>query len=272
MEQFLCVELLLGKEKLKRIHKGSVTVIGLGAVGSYAVEALARAGVGRLRLVDFDRIKPSNLNRHILALHSTMGSSKAGLAAERVRDINPSCEVEGLDLFAAAESLDRILDPRPDLVVDAIDSMNPKAQLLAACYRKKVAVISSMGAATRVNPLAIRTADLFDTKFCPLARRLRSMLKEEGVGRGIMCVYSEEPRNLAAVDVENRAAEDDYKRGRKRSKLGSLPTITGIFGLTLAHSALEMLCGGFVKPHDGVSKKEVAHVYRKRVQGVRDKG
>lgn len=260
MDQFLCVELLLGKERLKKIHKSSVTVIGLGAVGSYAVEALARAGVGRLRLVDFDKIKPSNMNRHILALRSTMGRSKAGLAGERVRDINPGCAVETLELFAAAESLDRILEPRPDLVVDAIDSMNPKTELLSACYHKKIPVISSMGAATRVNPFALRTADLFDTKFCPLARQLRAKLKQEGVGRGIMCVFSEEPRNLGAVDAENKAAEDDYERGRKRSKLGSLPTITGIFGLTLAHSALEMLCGGFA-----VKKEEVAHVHHKRV-------
>lgn len=251
MEQFLCVELLLGNERLGRIRAGFVTVVGIGAVGSYAVEALARAGVGRLRLVDFDTIKPSNMNRHILALRSTIGRSKAELAAERVRDINPACEVEALRTFAAEESLDAILEPRPGLVIDAIDSMNPKTQLLAACYRRKIPVISSMGAATRVNPFAIRTADLFDTRFCPLARRLRTTLKKEGVGRGIMCVFSEEERNVRAVDPSNKAGEDEYKRGRPRSKLGSLPTITGIFGLTLAHSALEMLCGGFGARHPG---------------------
>jgi len=245
MDQFLCVELLIGKEKLKKIHKASVTVVGLGAVGSYAVEALARAGVGKLRLVDFDKIKPSNLNRHIYALRSTIGRSKVELAAHRIADINPSCKVEAMECFAAEESLDHILNNKPDLVIDAIDSMNPKTQLISACYHKKMPIISSMGAATRVDPLALRVADLFDTRCCPIAKQLRGKLKKEGVGRGVICVYSEELKNPGAVDASNKASEDDYKRGRPRSKLGSLPTITGIFGLTIAHTALEILCGGF---------------------------
>lgn len=245
MEQFLCVELLLGKEKLKKIRKAKVTVVGLGAVGSYAVEALTRGGVGHLRLVDFDKIKTSNLNRHIYALRSTIGKSKAELAAHRVKDINPACSVEAMECFAAEESLDDILGNKPDLVIDAIDSMTPKARLIAACYHKKIPIISSMGAATRVDPLALRVADLFDTRCCPLARQLRGKLKKAGVGRGVVCVYSEELKNPGAVDASNQAGEDDYKRGRPRSKLGSLPTITGIFGLTVAHTALGVLCGGF---------------------------
>lgn len=247
MEQFLCVELLIGREKAKKLRASSVTVIGLGAVGSYAAEALARAGVGSLRLVDFDTIKPSNLNRHIYALRSTIGQAKVDLGRQRIHDINPSCRVEPLRLFASADTMDAILDNKPDLVIDAIDSLNPKAQVLMACRNKGVPVISSMGAATRVDPFAVKTSDLLDTKCCPLAKRLRIKLKKEGVGRGIRCVYSDELRNVAAVDVENAFSEDDYKRGRKRSKLGSLPTITGIFGLIVAHKAIETLCGGFGK-------------------------
>jgi len=245
MDQYLCLRLLLGDKKLAKVQGAYVTVIGLGAVGSYAVEALARIGVGRLRLVDIDDIRPSNLNRNILALHSTVGRPKVELSKERVLDINPSCEVEALRAFAAVESADALLDPRPDLVIDAIDAMTPKAQLLAACYKKKIPVISSMGAATRVDPLAVRTADLFDTQLCPLARQLRKKMRKENVGRGILCVYSEEPGNLKAIDKEHEKNEDVFKRGRKRPKLGSLPTITGIFGLTLAHIAIEKLCGGF---------------------------
>lgn len=247
MEQFLCIELLIGREKLQKLRSSSVTVIGLGAVGSYATEALARAGVGHLRLVDFDKIKPSNLNRHIYALRSTIGTPKVELASQRIRDINPSCKVEALQLFAAAETMDIILDNAPDLVIDAIDSLNPKAQVLKACYGKAIPVISSMGAATRVDPFSIRTSDLFDTKCCPLAKHLRIKLKKEGISRGIRCVYSDELRNLDAVDVESAFSEDEYKRGRKRSKLGSLPTITGIFGLIVGHKAIETLCGGFTK-------------------------
>lgn len=245
MEQFLCIELLLGKEKLRKLRESSVTIIGLGAVGCYATEALARAGVGTLRLVDFDKIKPSNLNRHILALRSTIGTPKAALAARRVRDINPSCKVEAMEAFAASDTIDAILDNKPDLVIDAVDSLNPKSQILRACYERKLPVIASMGAATRVEPFSIRTADLLDTRCCPLAKRLRIKLKKEGIGRGILCVYSDELRNLRAVDTKNEASEDDYRRGRKRSKLGSLPTITGIFGLVVAHKAIEILCGGF---------------------------
>ncbi len=247
MEQFLCIELLLGKEKVKKLRDATVTIIGVGAVGSYAAEALARAGVGKLRLVDFDKIKPSNLNRHILALRSTIGKPKAALAEERIHDINPSCHVEALEVFAAVETIDRVLDNKPDLVIDAIDSLNPKSQVLKACYEKGIRVISSMGAATRVEPFSIKAGDLMDTKCCPLAKRLRIKLKKEGVGRGIHCVYSDELRNLEAVDTAPAVSEDDYDRGRKRTKLGSLPTITGIFGLTVAHRAIEILCGGFKK-------------------------
>lgn len=247
MEQFFCIELLIGKEKLKKLRSSSVTIIGLGAVGSYCVEALARAGVGSLRLVDFDKVKPSNLNRHILALRSTIGKSKAQLASQRVLDINPSCKVEAVEAFAAKESIDQLLDNRPDLVIDAIDSMSPKTEVLKACYEKKIPVVSSMGAATRTDPFTIRYADLMDTTHCPLARGLRVKLKKAHVGRGITCVYSTEERNLSAIDLKNSIGEDDYKRGRKRSKLGSLPTITGIFGLVIAHRAIEMLCGGFKK-------------------------
>lgn len=247
MGQFSCIELLIGRERSKKLRDSSVTVIGLGAVGSYAAEALARAGVGHLRLIDFDKIKPSNLNRHIYALHSTIGTPKAELAKERIRDINPSCVVEALQLFAAAETMDAILNNSPDLVVDAIDSLNPKAQVLKACYEKGVPVISSMGASTRLDPFAIKISDLLDTKCCPLAKRLRIKLKKEGIGRGIRCVYSDEIRNLGAVDVDNALSEDEYKRGRKRSKLGSLPTITGIFGFVIGHKAIETLCGGFEK-------------------------
>ncbi|MEI8176774.1 MAG: tRNA threonylcarbamoyladenosine dehydratase [Candidatus Omnitrophota bacterium] len=248
MEQFICLELLVGKENLKKVRCSRIVVIGLGAVGSYVVEALARFGVGNLRLVDFDLIKESNLNRHLHALTSTIGRSKAALAKERVLDINPRCNVEALEIFAAADSIDRILEGKPDLVIDAIDSLNPKAQVLSACYEKGIRVISSMGAATRTEPFMLRTGDLYDTRNCPLAKRLRGLLKKKGVGRGIICISSEETRNMDAIDTEGVVpSEDEYLRGRRRKKMGSLPTITGIFGLLVAHVALDMLCGGLRK-------------------------
>ena len=261
MEQYLCIELLLGKEKLKKLHDSFVTVIGLGAVGSYATEALARAGVGRLRLVDFDIIKPTNINRHIYALHSTVGKHKVALGKERIHGINPACKVEALELFAADDSMDRIFDETPNLVIDAIDSMTPKSQVLAACQRRGIPVISSMGAAMRTDPFAIKTADLFDTKGCPLAQCMRQKLRKEGIGRGIFCVYSDQPKLRAFAPPEIAEAEMTYDRGRKRNKLGSLPTVTGMFGLIVGHCAIEYLSGGF--RHEKDASGNIRHLNRK---------
>ena len=241
MERFLCTELLLGKEKLKKLHESSVTVIGLGAVGSYCVEALARSGIGAVRLVDFDDIKPTNLNRHLYAFTSTIGRKKAEIAGERIHDINPSCKVETLEVFASDETFDMILDNKPDVVIDAIDSLNPKTQLLAACHTRKIPLISCMGAAMRTDPFSVKTGDLFDIKGCPLASRIRKKLRKKGIESGIFCVYSGQKPKTAVSENKIVLSEREYERGRKRKKLGSLSTVTGIFGLAVAHCAIELL-------------------------------
>ena len=243
-EQFRRIELLLGKEKLRRIREGRVTVVGLGAVGSYAVEALARSGVGYLRLVDFDVVQTTNLNRNLLALQSTVGLSKADVARDRVKDINPQCRIEALSCFAAEENIKSLLDNEPQVLIDAIDAVNPKAQMLAAAYRRGIPIVSSMGAALRLDPRRIFAADLMDSKGCPLAVRIRKLLRQEGVGRGIWCVYSDEGRPVESKKAVGLPEEDVYQRGRPRRQLGSLPTIPGIFGLMVAHYALDILCGG----------------------------
>lgn len=245
MERFFCTELLIGKDRLKVLHKSFVTLIGLGAVGSYAAEALARAGVGRLRLVDFDKIKATNFNRHLCALASTIGRPKVEAVRDRILEIHPACRVEALQMFAAGETMDAILDGKPDLVIDAIDSVNPKAQVLAACHQRKMPVISSMGAAVRTDILSIKTGDLFKTAGCPLAQRMRRSLRRQGIRKGIFCVYSDQPVLKSRVPApELLNAEDDYDRGRKRRKLGSLPTVTGVFGLVVAHCAIGFLLTG----------------------------
>lgn len=241
MERFFRTELLLGKEKLKKLHESKVTVIGLGAVGGYAVEALARSGVGNLRIVDFDVIKPSNINRHLWALTSTLGRKKVEVARERIYDIHPGCKVEALELFADNETLKVILDNKPDLVIDAIDSLNPKVQVLAACHRKKIPLISSMGAALRTDPFCISTGDLFEIKGCPLAGRIRKRLRKEGIQKGIFCVYSGQKQIPAAQEPGDCVSESEYQRGRKRKPLGSMATLTGMFGLMVAHCAIELL-------------------------------
>ena len=242
-DKFARIRLLIGQKRLERLHHSKVTVIGLGAVGAQAVEALARAGVGAFRLVDFDIIRPSNINRHIWATEATLGLSKSTVALERLKLINPLIKVEALEIFSAQETLDKIFDNKPDLVLDAIDSLNPKIQTLAGCYQRGLLVVSSMGAATRTDPSKIKVADLFDTKVCPLAARIRHRLKDLNVGRGITCVYSDEQQNVHALSQEATKDAGEYPRGRPRRTLGSLPPITGIFGLIMANIAIEKLCG-----------------------------
>lgn len=244
MEQFSRIQRFLGEARFQRLRARRVTVVGLGAVGGHVVEGLARAGVNNLCLVDFDTIQPSNLNRQILALTDTIGRPKVEVARERVLAINPDCRVESLQLFADTATIEQILSPRPDLLVDAIDSLNPKVQLLTETYRRNIPIISSMGAALRTDPSLIRCADLFDSKKCPLARRLRARLRRNGVDRGIACVFSTEDVTFAYDEPQRvtQLGEGPYEnRGRTRRILGSLPTLTGIFGLIIANRAILQL-------------------------------
>lgn len=236
---------LLGEEKVEKLKQSYVAIIGLGAVGSYATEALARAGIGRMLLVDFDIVQESNINRQLFALGSTIGQYKADVAKARVLDINPYCQVEAQHVFVDQNTCPALFVKKPDLVIDAIDSLTPKAELLTYCYKNNVRVISSMGAALRTDPWQIKIGDVFDVTVCPLAFQLRRRLRKNGVERGITCVYSTEP---VKFDYTQRLGSDlnvqgdkTLQRGRKRNVLGSLPTLTGIFGLTIANTALMWL-------------------------------
>ncbi len=235
------IRLMLGEEKLERLKKSFVTVIGLGAVGSYAVEGLARSGVGRLRLVDFDVIRASNINRQLYALGTTLGRHKSSAAAERVLDINPHCLVEPLNLFAGEDTFPALLDGNPDLVIDAIDSLGPKAGLIAAAVRRGLPLISSMGAALRTDASAVRVGPVRDVRGCPLAAKVRNLLRKSGTHLDFTCVYSTEPvgelKKRRQVDPET----EYFEKGRRRAALGSLPTVTGIFGLTIANEAIRLL-------------------------------
>jgi tRNA A37 threonylcarbamoyladenosine dehydratase len=235
---------LLGKERLEKLQNSRITIVGLGAVGSFAAEALARCGVKNFRLVDFDIIKKSNINRQLYAIHSTLGMYKVDAAFNRIKDINPSCNIEKINLFAHYDTIDKILDNNPDLLIDAIDSYNPKVVLLTYAYKMGIKTVSSMGAALKRDPFKIKKADLFDTTDCNLAKLLRYKLRKNNVGRGIVCVYSTEKSNNSLELTENEIIEDkEFKRGRERRILGSLPTITGIFGLMLANIAIDILTG-----------------------------
>ncbi len=221
---------LVDPQLLDRLSGSRVLVAGMGAVGSFAVEALARCGLGELHLVDFDHIEPSNLNRQLYALHSTLGLPKTTIATQRVLDINPACRVVAHQKAVTADSLPGLLSPSLDLVVDAIDTPRDKLSLLFACLQKKLPVVSSMGAARRRDPGAVRTGRFADVHGCPLARSIRRGLRALGVAaEELSCVYSSEhPVKL-------------HKNGPNRSIMGSSICVTGVFGLMLAQLAMQGL-------------------------------
>lgn len=209
------------------------------------LESLVRSGVGWVRIVDFDTVGITNINRQILATHQTVGQNKTDVARARIKAINPHCTVDVLPLFVNNDSVDATLEGPIDLVIDAIDSLNPKCALLEAAYKRGIPVISSMGAALRRDPFLVRRADLMDSWGCPLARAVRAKLKRRGVGRGIDVIFSaEEVRyTYKSPDEEEHADfnEQISDQGRRRNVLGSLPTVTAVFGQNLAHLALTKL-------------------------------
>jgi tRNA A37 threonylcarbamoyladenosine dehydratase len=245
MERFSRIRSFLGEDGFAILQDSSITIVGIGAVGGHVAEGLARAGIGRLRLVDFDVIQPSNINRQIMALETTLGQPKVEAAQARIAAINPRCQVEALQLFADDTSVEQILTPAPHILIDAIDSMNPKVQLLTAAHSLGIPIISSMGAALRSDPTQVRMGDLMDTRNCPLAKRLRQRIRRAGIERGISCVYSTEAVTWHYDEQEETPDPDApfSERGRKRRSLGSLPTLTGIFGLVIANAVILQLTG-----------------------------
>jgi tRNA threonylcarbamoyladenosine dehydratase len=249
MERFLRIDRLIGREKRETLDSKKVTIVGMGAVGGYALESLARSGVGHFLLVDFDRVNVTNINRQLLALESTLGALKVEAAKRRILDINPQCRVEIYPGFAHNETVEEILQDKPDVLVDAIDSMAPKLTLLEYGWKQGIPIVSSMGAALRTDPFAIHKADLMKTHMCPLARQVRRKLRRRGVGKGITTIYSTEKVDYEYCDpseeVNPQGNEQILDRGRERRVLGSLPTVTGMFGLHIGNAVLEELLGGF---------------------------
>ncbi len=235
-------EMLLGAEGCARLLASRVAVFGMGGVGSFAVEALARAGVGSIRVVDHDVVNPTNLNRQLFGLHSTVGLPKVEAARARILDIHPDCRVDARHAFIHNDTVAELLEPRVDVVLDAIDSLNAKTALLQACVEGGIAVVSSMGAGGRMDGGAIRVGDLSETRLCPLAAKLRQRLRRRGIPGGIRCVYSLEPRRAAgapqAEDVDAHVGP-----GRRRTPLGTVSYIPAMFGLRAAQEVLAVLLG-----------------------------
>ncbi len=236
-DQFSRLRLLIGNDGMKKLQNSFVIVAGLGAVGGYVTEALARAGIGRLRLIDHDIVTITNLNRQLYALHSTIGLAKTEVAQQRIKDINPSCIVEKKQIFINQDSIPDLFSTKADFVVDAIDSLSSKTDLIAYLRENKIPFISSMGAALRTAPEFIRIGKMSEVTHCRLACTLRKRLRHKNIPLDFPCVYSCEPVKNISRPQYDHTPDNEYidNNEPRRSVIGSLPTITGIFGLMLAN-------------------------------------
>ncbi|MCM1533579.1 MAG: tRNA threonylcarbamoyladenosine dehydratase [Corallococcus sp.] len=230
MDRFCRTEMLIGKEKLDKLNKSRVAVFGLGGVGSYVVEALARGGVGSLTLVDDDVISESNINRQLYALYSTIGQAKVEVAKRRVADINPDCRVSALQCRFDANTANQIDFTQFDYVVDAIDTVTSKLLIAQICVNANVPVISCMGTGNKFDAAAFKIADIFETSVCPLAKVMRKELRARGVDR-LKVAYSNEP------PVTPSALE----KTAKRQTPGSMSFVPPVAGMMIAGEVIKDL-------------------------------
>lgn len=229
-------ELLLGAEKLEKLRAAHVLVVGLGGVGAYAAEMIVRAGVGRMTIADADDVAPSNINRQLVALHSTVGRRKAEILAERLRDINPEIELTVVDRYIKDEETDLLLDAaKYDYAVDAIDTLSPKLALIKGALDRSLPLVSSMGAGAKTDPTKMEIADISKTHHCPLAHMLRKRLHKIGVRSGFRAVYSPEPMREGALIL--------CEEQNKKSNVGTISYIPALFGIGCASVVIRGLIG-----------------------------
>jgi tRNA A37 threonylcarbamoyladenosine dehydratase len=246
IDQFSRTRLLFGEEALEKFAVTRIAIMGLGGVGSYVSEALARSGIIKMLLVDFDKITLSNINRQLPALHSTLGRQKTEVMRERLLDINPAMEIDIFSGFCNEPTRSELLE-NVDFVVDAIDSLVPKVNLLEECFRKNIPVISSMGAASRFDPAMIELADISETSVCPLARRVRKFLRRRGIEKGIPVIFSREIPIDQFPPEEGTLQDWEGPKGRIRGTLGSVTYIPAIMGMWAASYVLRELAGKLIK-------------------------
>ncbi len=229
--------LLLGEDAVALLSLQHVMVVGVGGVGSYAVEMLARSGVGRITIIDADTVAPSNVNRQLPALLSTIDKPKVEVMKRRILDINPECQVCAIEKFITPEDIGEILETSsPDFVIDAIDSVAPKVTLIEQCYRRKIKLISSMGAGGRIDPTQVKYADIADTFHDGLARVVRQRLKQRGITRGVKTVFSTEQARPTSLTLT-----DEMKN--KVSSFGTVAWLPATFGMMLAAYTINRLTG-----------------------------
>lgn len=234
--QFQRTHILLGDEGIAKLAGKHVFLAGLGGVGSYCADALARAGIGRLTLLDHDVVAPSNINRQLPALLSTVGEPKVRLMSLRVHDINPKCRVHAERTFLTTENINQLVPEDVDYVVDAIDSLACKVALVGESVKRGLRVASSMGAGNKLDPTRIKVADIAKTEMCPLARQMRKRLQRHyNIHKGVLTVYSDEQPSapLPPEPVDGP--------GRPRAVNGTISYMPPLFGLMLAGAVIQRL-------------------------------
>ncbi len=237
MEQWLeRTSLLLGEDKLTILKNANILVVGLGGVGAYAAEMIARAGVGRMTIADADTVGVTNINRQLVALHSTIGCEKSEVLAARLRDINPQIELTVVNEFIRDELTDQLLDSTKfDYVVDCIDTLSPKMALIKGALDRSIPLVSSMGAGAKTDPTLMEIKDISKTHHCPLAHMLRKRLHKVGIRKGFRAIFSPEPiREGAMILCEEQ---------NKKSNVGTISYIPALFGIGCASVVIRDLIG-----------------------------
>ena len=228
--------LLFKEEGIQKLENANVLVVGLGGVGSFAAEFLARAGVGNMTIIDGDVVDITNINRQLPALHSTVGKSKVQVVGDRLLDINPELKLTRIEEFLSPERVFDAVTADFDYVLDCIDSVTPKVNLILACKRKRVKVISSMGAGGKYHAEKVRVKDISKTEYCPLAKNIRKRLKAEGISKGVKVVYSYECPDYSSI-------ENTDGKNFKKSFYGTNSWMPALFGLYAAETVVKYLIG-----------------------------
>jgi len=234
LHQFSRNELAIGKEGLEKLKNTTVAILGIGGVGSFAAEACARSGVGRIILVDKDNVDITNVNRQLVAYLSTVGKSKSAVMKERIADINPECEVIDMHMFYTEETYEKFFEQNINFVIDASDTVMYKIHLMKECLKREIPIISSMGAANKMDPTRFQIADISKTHTDPLAKVIRTKLRKEGITKGVTVVFSDESPIVVRPDVVEEVGNPNAQIRKAKMPPSSNAFVPSVAGLVAA--------------------------------------
>ncbi|PKU52110.1 tRNA threonylcarbamoyladenosine dehydratase [Lysinibacillus fusiformis] len=234
LHQFSRNELAIGTEGLEKLKNTTVAILGVGGVGSFAAEACARSGIGRIILVDKDNVDITNVNRQLVAYLSTVGKSKSAVMKERIADINPACEVIDMHMFYTEETYEKFFAQGIDYVIDASDTVMYKIHLMKECLKRNIPIISSMGAANKMDPTRFQIADISKTHTDPLAKIIRTKLRKEGIHKGVTVVFSDESPIVVRPDVVEHVGKPDAAIRKAKMPPSSNAFVPSVAGLIAA--------------------------------------